>query len=314
VNGCELRQHLRLYLELRNAIGFPVRDNRLLDNFVWFVSSRCDSNSIPVNVVSEWLDFQSCAATGKARRLSVVRPFLDYLSCCAPEIQRSLFGLFRSPSRSKPFVFERTEIEQMLSVAERFGPRDSFFRVTLHTLLGLLACTGLRVSEALSLDRNDVMPIPNSQALYIRETKFRKTRIVPVHPSAAKTLATYAGHRMLLGYDWNTTAFFVSDAGERLSYRAVATAFRDIVEELKLKARDGSRQPTIHSLRHTFVMNRLLRWHSEKVDVHTRLAHLATYLGHVDFSCTYWYVSCLPSLLGAAADAFTAPGSLEVQA
>jgi hypothetical protein len=77
MNACEFRQHLRLYLELRNAIGFPVRDSRLLDNFVEFVSSNCDSNTIPVNVVSEWLDFQSCAATVKARRLGIVRPFLD---------------------------------------------------------------------------------------------------------------------------------------------------------------------------------------------------------------------------------------------
>jgi integrase len=157
------------------------------------------------------------------------------------------------------------------------------------------------------------MPKHNPRALYIRETKFRKSRIVPVHASAAKKLATYAGHRMLLGYDSNTTAFFVSDAGQRLSYGTVATAFNCLIEELEIEARDGSRPPSIHSLRHTFVMNRLLRWHSEKVDVHTRLAHLATYLGHVDFGCTYWYVSCLPQLLGTAADAFKAPVSEEVQ-
>jgi integrase len=242
-----------------------------------------------------------------------VRPFIDYLGCCFPEMQQSLWRLYRNRTRSKPFLFEPVEIEQMLSAAERFGPDHSFFRVTLHTLLGLLACTGLRISEALSLDRLDVMPKPNPRALYIRETKFRKSRIVPVQASAARKLATYAGHRMLLGYDRNTKAFFVSDAGQRLSYETVAGAFRHLLEELNLKARDGSRPPSIHSLRHTFVMNCLLRWHSEKVDVHTRLAHLATYLGHVDFGCTYWYVSCLPQLLSSAAGVFTAPMSEEVQ-
>lgn len=314
MNSSDLRQHLRQYLELRDAIGFRVRDRKILDDFVEFASSHRDSSDVASKVISTWIDLQSGPAITKARRLGVVRPFLDYLGCCVPEIQPSLLRLYRNRSRSKPFLFEPMEIERMLSAAERFGAGDSFFRVTLHTVRGLLACTGLRISEALSLDRNDVMPKHNPRAVYIRETKFRKSRIVPLHVSASKKLATYAGHRMLLGYDRSTTAFFVSDAGQRLSYRAVAVAFHHLVEELHIKPRDESRPPTIHSLRHTFVMNCLLRWHSEKVDVHTRLAHLATYLGHVDFGCTYWYVSCLPELLGKAADAFTAPVLEEVQA
>lgn len=313
MNSNELRQHLRQYLDLRDAIGFKVRDSKILDRFVEFVSSHCDSTNLAAEVVSNWVELQSGLASTKARRLGVIRPFLDYLGCCFPEVQQSLWRLYRSRSRSKPFLFEPMEIEHMLSAAERFGSDDSFLRVTMRTLLGLLACTGLRISEALSLDRNDVMPKQNPRAVYIRETKFRKSRMVPLHSSAANELAKYAGHRMLLGYDRNTTAFFVSDAGQRLSYGIVAGAFHHLLEESQIKARDGSRPPSIHSLRHTFVMNCLLRWHSEKVDVQTRLAHLATYLGHVDFGCTYWYVSCVPQLLGSAAGAFTAPVSAEAQ-
>jgi integrase len=313
MNSSELRQHLQQYLELRDAIGFKVRNSRLLYRFVEFASQQCDSTDVSATLVCTWVDLQSGSASAKAKRLGVVRPFLDYLGCCFPEVQQSFLRLYGSQSRSKPFLFESLEVERMLSAAERFGANDSFFRMTLSTIIGLLACTGLRISEALSLDRRDVMPKHNPRALYIRETKFRKSRIVPVHASTAEKLAAYAGHRMLLEYDLKTEAFFVSDAGQRLSYGTVAGAFHHLLDELQIEARDGSRPPSIHSLRHTFVMNCLLRWHSQKIDVHTRLAHLATYLGHVDFGYTYWYVSCLPQLLGSAADAFTAPISAEAQ-
>jgi integrase len=197
----------------------------------------------------------------------------------------------------------------MLEAADSVGPIRSFLRVTLRAVLGLMACTGLRVSEALKLNREHVMPKSNPNDLLILESKFRKSRLVPLHPGAAKQLLIYTRDRELLGYGRLTSAFFVSDRGRRLNHSEMAKAFREITSKLGLQPRGGSKQPTLRSLRHTFAVNRLRRWHEENVDVRAKLAHLATYLGHVDVRETYWYLSATPELLTSAGRLFSNPES-----
>lgn len=207
-----------------------------------------------------------------------------------------------------PCILTMEEVGQILAEAAVLKPGD-FSSVVLHTAFGLIASTGLRAAEAIGLDRNDVMPRDRPGTLFIRESKFGKSRIVPVHPSVARQLSTYAGHRELLGYGAATPAFFVSRQGGRLSYDCLSEAFRAITRKLGIKARNGSGAPTLHSFRHTFVVTRLRRWHEEGVDVKTRLEHLATYLGHADFGETFWYVTATPELLTTATAEFAAPSS-----
>jgi integrase/recombinase XerD len=228
-----------------------------------------------------------------------------HVSSAIPGTEVPDVGLLAGYRRPKPFVFTLAEVAAILEAAASSGPTGSFLRVTLPAVLGLMACTGLRVSEALKLNREHVMPKGNPKDLLVLETKFHKSRLVPLHSTTAKQLSIYAGHRELLGYSRHTSAFFVSDYGRRLTQMELLDSFRRIVDALGIRARDGGKRPTLQSLRHTFAVTRLRTWHEANVDVRSRLIHLSTYLGHADVRDTYWYLSATPELLSAAGARFS---------
>lgn len=174
--------------------------------------------------------------------------------------------------------------------------------MTVATLLGLLACTGLRVSEALKLRRKDVSL--DEGLIRVHETKFCKSRLVPIDPTAVSELRSYAESRDRLAPCSGSDAFFVVDCGSALSYSKLRTAFRRIRTQLQWKTRPG-RCPRMQDLRHTFACHRLLHWHANNVDVDTHLLDLSTYLGHAKVSDTYWYLSGFPELMDLIAARFS---------
>jgi len=279
-----LREQLRVYAELRRAVGIPLGRNVLvLGDFVDYVDQHCDADPVTTQLALDWVDDWS----GKHKLaypgtlLTIVRQFLMYVSSAIEGTEVPDIGLLGAKKRGKPFVFTADEIAAMMQTAELFGSPGSFFPVTLKAIPGLMASTGLRVSEALNLNREHVMPRTNPGDLRILESKFCKSRLVPLHPTTAKQLAIYAGHRELLGYSRITPAFFVTGHGSRLSHTTLLKAFRKIMDQLGLECRGGSKRPTLHSLRHSFAVNRLRTWHEQNIDVRTRLPHLATYLGRM---------------------------------
>ncbi len=305
----QLQDRLAAYLNIRKALGTPLGANsRVLDNFVEFAGIHETTESITSKMVFDWIDArakQQCVGD-TAKRLSLVRQFLLHLSAALPETQIPELRMIAGYRRPMPFVFTPNELELLLNSAANFMP-GKFYSVVLHTILGLMSATGLRVSEALGLDRADVMPRSSPGTLFIREAKFHKSRLVPVHPSTAEQLSVYAGHRELLGFSMHTSAFFVSSHRRRLSYGTLQKSFRTIIDRVGIRARQGNNPPTIHSLRHSFVVARLRSWQEEGFDVQSRLAHLATYLGHVDFRETYWYMTATPELLSVATTNFKPP-------
>ena len=308
MNRTELQDRLRAYLNIRKALGTSVgADSRVLNNFVEFAGAQETTDSVTSKLVFDWLDATTQFCGGNtAKRLSLVRQFLLHLSAALPDTQVPELRMIAGYRRPTPFVFTPNEIERLLQGANNFRP-GQFSSVVLHTILGLISATGLRASEALGLDRADVMACSNPGALLVREAKFHKSRLVPLHPSTAEQLAVYAGYRELLGYGLHTPAFFVSSQRRRLSYGTLQQSFRTIIGRVGIPAHPGSNRPTLHSLRHSFVVARLRSWHEQGLDVQSRLAHLATYLGHVDFRDTYWYMTATPELLSAAATGFMPP-------
>jgi integrase len=306
-SGIDLGTRLTAYLELRRALGVKMeRDERVLRDFVLFIHAR-GAATITSKMVFDWLEATNQPSTGAiAQRLSSVRQFLLHVSAALPDTQVPEFRLVVGYRRPTPFLFTSEEIEALLESAAEFEP-GQFSSVVLHTVLGLLVATGLRVSEALGLDRSDVMPRSSPDTLLIREAKFHKSRIVPLHPTTVEQLRMYAGHRGLMVCGLQTPAFFVSRYGGRLGYNTLRQRFRTLIERVGIRPREQCNKPTIHSLRHTFVVSRLRSWHEQGVDVERRLAHLATYLGHVDFRETYWYMTVTPELLSAATTEFLAP-------
>lgn len=307
MNRTELQYRLTSYLRIREALGIAVgSDSKVLANFIDFAGQE-SSGSVTSKVVFDWLDATTKQHLGDAaKRLSLVRQFLLHLSAAFPDTQVPEVRLLCSRKRPTPFVFSPDEIELLLQGAAEVAP-GTFFPVVLWTALGLISVTGLRASEALGLDRSDVALQDELGTLLIRESKFHKSRIVPLHPSTVQHLATYLNLRDCLDKRLETAALFVSRRGKRLSYCTLQQSFRAIVDRVGIQPHAGGKKPTLHSLRHSFVVARLQSWHEQGVDVRSRLAHLSTYLGHVGIRESYWYMTATPELLSAAAADFQPP-------
>jgi integrase len=160
---------------------------------------------------------------------------------------------------------------------------------TYETLIGLLAVTGLRIGEAIRLDRADVSLADG--LLTIRNSKFGKSRQVPIHPSTVEKLRSYLRRRSALSPTPGEPSLFVHPAGNRINYEAVQRMFGSLVQRAGLTPRSERCRPTIHGLRHTFAVNTLVRWHRDGDDVQAKLSLLSTWLGHADPKWTYWYYS-----------------------
>ena len=300
----DLRLHVQRYLALRLALGFQPRpaEPMLLD-FVAFAESRGSLDAVTAQLAMDW----ACAHPSCARRpvrLGVVRRFLVHLRAAAPETQVPAAGLLKGSRRSTPHMYSDDQIRMLLQQARSLGPSGSLRPHTYATLIGLLASSGLRSGEAVRLRVADVQLDAAPPRLHIAETKFRKTRLVALHPTTSVALRAYAAQRRRLGYDV-CDAFFVSEKRAAVPASAARATFFELVRKAGMRPPTG-RGPRLHDLRHSFATKRLLLWYREGVDVHARLPGLSVYLGHVRPVDTYWYLTATPELLAAAADRFEA--------
>ena len=222
-------------------------------------------------------------------------------------------GLLASVPRRAPYIYSEADLAQLLNASQLLGKRGLVRRClpgkllrphTYGTLIGLLASTGLRIGETIRLDRDDVRLAEIPPHILVRETKFRKTRIVPVHASVVTMLQRYLAQRHEFGYDDSTPAFFVSEKRTRLSYPAISGTWKLLLGSAGIHPTADGRRPTIHALRHSFAVGRLLQWQRDGVDIRASLPNLSVYLGHTEPKNTYWYLTATPELLGAAVVAF----------
>jgi len=291
------------YLAARRAVGFALRiDGRQLLAFARYAERLGHRGPLTTALAVRWAT-RSETPLGPARRLEVVRPFARYLSAVDARTEIPLPRLLGpSHRRLPPHIYSPREIRALLRAAAALTPAAVLRPPTYPALFGVLAATGLRVSEALTLARADVDLAEG--VLTIRETKFRKSRLVPLHPSVTRALRRYTAQRH--GYHPRpaTPAFFLNEAGTPLCYSTVRTTFLRLQRALRWTARAGARPPRIHDMRHTFVCQRLLRWYRDGADVDHHIAALSTYLGHAKVSDTYWYLTGIPELLALTAARF----------
>ena len=234
----------------------------------------------------------------------MARGFLLYLQASVPDTEVPAPGLLPTPRRPKPFLFTPTQITALFEGAQASRPQGSLRPHTLSCLLGLLASTGLRVGEALRLQIDQVKLELDPPQLHILDTKFHKSRIVPVHPSTAEHLRHYHEQRAHLHYDGLSDAFFVSEQGQHLNHRALHDWFARLCQRVAIVPTHGGRAPCLTSFRHTFAVTRMQRWYQQGLDVQALLPHLSVYLGHVHPQESYWYLTSVPELLSAAAHRF----------
>ncbi len=303
----ELRDRLERYVALRRALGFQMRaEERLLRDFVAFIEAHGSTGPLRAQIAVDWACSTSerCGPGGQARRLSIARGFLSHLRAAVPETEIPGPGLLARGVRPMPHIYSETEIQALIAAALKLGPKDTLRPHTVATLIGLVASSGLRAGEALRLHLADVDLETDPPRLHVLETKFRKSRLVPIHSTTADALRAYAAKRDSLGYDGLCDFFFVSERTGPVTYHVIAQTFVALARHLGIRGPRGHHGASLHALRHTFAVRRLTMWYRDGVDVQARVHALSVYLGHVRPAETYWYLTATPELLSTAAERF----------
>ncbi len=298
-------QQVQAYLTHRRAMGFDLRSSEsLLLSFAKFVEQSGWRRPLTTDLILRWVRLpKSTSSSYNSSRLSAVRGFARYLAARDNRHEVPDWRLTPRVFRMQPHIYDEHQLEQLLAAAGRMRPTYELRPLVYQTLFGLLASTGLRISEALKLTRGQVDL--ERGILRIEQTKFKKSRLVPLHSTATRALRHYAVAR---DRQWGTQsegAFFVGRRGLALDRILVSVAFRRLRSELGWhRGNGGWSRPRIHDLRHSFACRCLLRWYQDGENVHNRIAALSTYLGHSSVANTYWYLTAVPELLAIAGSRF----------
>lgn len=294
-----LEQALSDYLQLRHSLGHEVAEaGWLLPDFVRYLDAH-DCPTVTIQTALEWAQTAatSTVTTMGPRRMTAARGFARYLSGIDARTEVPPLGLMPHRQRwRKPFIYTPADIKAIMGQTRSM--ESPLRAATYDTLIGLLASSGLRIGEAIKLDRTDVDWAEG--VLLIRESKFGKSRLVPLHTSTMQALSDHARLRDELQPRSNEPSFFVSLTRNRISYAVVCQTFRRLVDNAGVGT-DAPDAPRLHDLRHTFAVRILLGWYRSGEDVQARIPSLSTYLGHREPASTYWYLSAAPELLALAA-------------
>lgn len=303
-----LRQAVDEYLALRHGLGFSLRvPGAMLHQFATFLE-REGAPYITRELALRWAQQPAHAQPATwASRLAAVRRFAQFWSASDPRTEVLPRGLLpHRYARKPPYIYTEADIRRLIAVARQLPSPTGLRPATYATLLGLLAVTGLRISEALALNRADVDEAAG--VLTIRRTKFGKSRLVPVHPATQRALNRYARRRDRVYPKSTTESVFVSERGARLTQCTVRYTFNRLSRQVRLRGPTDRRGPRLHDFRHRLAVTTLRRWYRAGVDVERRLPALSTYLGHRHVADTYWYLSAVPELLRLAAARLEARG------
>jgi integrase len=283
-------QAIETYLNMRRAVGFELLNAAyLLRSFARFADARCEAN-VRIATAIEWAS-QATTVAQRDERLKTICRFVRYMR--AEDDQHELppsnhFGYRKT--RRVPHIYLNAEVRCLMDAALQLKPADSLRPHSYATLIGLLAATGLRISEALSLQFSDI----TADGLLIRKTKFQKTRLVPLHDTARLAIDRYLPRRRRIHS--NRTHVFIRNDGRPLRYWDVQATFLTLLKMSNLKLSTG-RRPRLHELRHTFAVRALEASPTGRQRVGQHMLALATYMGHANIYATYWYLETTPDLL-----------------
>lgn len=299
------------YLAERRRLGFELHAMGLiLASFARYVASVGHQGPLTVDLMGDWArqdKAQNHEPSRSARRIKSLRPFTRWLRQFEPQTEvpdDSVFGPI--PGRMAPHIYRENEIVDLLTAARGLNPQGGLRSATFETLFGLIASVGLRVSEALNLLDGDVDL--SAGTLTVRQTKFAKSRLLPLHPSTVEALGRYRQRRSRQCPTTLETPFFVGTRGQGLgqplSDRQVHRVFIALRDQLGWVDRGAHGGPRIHDLRHSFVVRRVMLWYAQGIDIDQAMLALSTYLGHAKISNTYWYLTGVPELMTLAGNKF----------
>lgn len=301
---------LGAFVALRQSLGY---NDRVVRSHIahfdrYLVTRGWVSPILTREIVEDWsVSDGPLQPRSRAKRLHTMRLFGRFLGHTRPDtyIPGPAWGP-RQQSGFRPHIYTMSEIRMLLDEAARMTPRRSLRPQTFVTLLGLLYCTGLRISEALAIRLSDIDG--TGATLWVRESKFHKSRAVPLPADVAQAIERYRSKRARHGHDQDQEApLFVNERRRRCAYPHVCTTFLEIARRCGVRGPVGTKGPRIHDLRHTAAVHRLLAWYRDGSDVQSRLPLLTEYLGHVSLVSTQVYLEITAELLGEAARRFQPP-------
>ena len=293
--------------ELKNYVDFMVGNGRsfrveitLLKEFDRFLQTQT-RQEVDADCVDAFVRIKSHLSDEQyAKRHRVIRKFIEHRAIRGRGEPILAPPKTYSGGKRIPYFYTDSDISRLIADAGELTPTNSLRPHTFQIIIGLLCCTGMRISEALNLDIDDV-DLDNC-VLYIRNTKFKKSRYVPIHQTACAALKCYTelkGQYFPIPKD---RAFFLSNKGGRIAYATFNSAFNHLIRRTGIGG-DGRNSRT-HDLRHTFAVNRLLAWYEEGADIHDRLPELSTYMGHAKFEDTTHYLNASAELMAKGATRF----------
>lgn len=301
-----LTQHADDYLRLRRSLGFKLeRAGWLLPQFVAYLQDA-GAATVTSELAISWARQPAHTRPNHwAQRLAVARGFARYLQTIIPATEVPPSGVFPARRhRPAPYLWSQGDICRLLEQAASL--RQPMRAATHQTLLGLLATTGMRIGEAIGLEHDDVDF--DAGVVTIREAKFDRTRLVPLHPTVTDALGRYQAERDRLCPDPSSPAFFLSSVGTALTRSGVAKTLRELTTSMGI--RTETVHPRAHDLRHSFAVQTLIRWLNSGVNIDAAMPRLSTYLGHIAPADTYWYLTAVPELMELAAQQLhTRPGA-----
>lgn len=286
------------YLRVRRTLGYKLTDHgTLLPDFVAYLEAA-GASTVTTELAVAWATQPTGTTQGWwGRRLAIVRGFARHLKALDPDTEVPPAGLLPYRlDRAHPYLYSDADITTLMAAARAL--RSPLRAATYETLIGLIAATGMRSGEAVRLDRDHIDW--DEGVVTVWNSKFQKSRALPVHPSTLAALERYGQIRDEFIARPKHPSFFVSTAGTRLNNDDDKT-FRRLVDEVGLTSASG-RRPRLHDLRHRFAVRTLVGWYRAGVDVEAHMPLLSTYLGHAEPSHTYWYVSAVPELLFLASE------------
>jgi integrase len=293
-----LQKTLMDYLAMRRSLGFKlISEGKVLRTFVSFMEEH-EQDIVTTKFALAWAKLPTTTMPARwTRRLSAVRSFARYCKAIAPKTEVPPDGLLPcNYRRPPPYLFMDKDIQQLLQASQHISLNGQFIGQTLYCLFGLLSVTGLRIGEALSLQIEDVDL--NAGILTVRNTKFGKSRLIPLHHTTISVLSEYLLQREVFLGGHKILYWFVNKLKKQLTYSCVRYHFIKLLQSITIDCHVGKRRPHIHDLRHYFARSVLLNWYRDGLDIERSLPTLSTYLGHVETRDTYWYLSACPELMG----------------
>lgn len=294
--------HLPRYIELRRHLGLRFNgQEQMLRAFDRYVFERGHQGPLTEELAKDFaLSVADPAAGIVARRYLVVRHFAEYLAAYDPNTPRlNPKAITRRQQQPPPYIFTEHEIACLMAQTDTFVKRHPVANHSLQMMIGLAVSTGLRAGEVVALDLADVDLV--ARILVVRQSKLNKDRLVPLHPTTCDALQAYATIRDHMPGAAQEQAFFLNARGHRYQTDNLDYLIRRLVRQIDLHPPRG-KMPTFHSLRHTFAVRRMVTWYRAGLDVQALLPALATYMGHVHYTSTSYYLTATAEILGVAAE------------